>query len=434
MNRLVNLSIDNKFLSSGLLSHDPEETTKRLLKWKEGFDFFYEKGTRKNAGYLILSKVDSKKNIPSIEVWDLNQQEQLHTYAMNIPELRNKYNVPIDGDKVLRFWNPILLKDGSIVVTHTGGGATIGDKNVLSPLIKFNACGDYEKHNQEFFFHHSLQLDKNENIYAPIYRPRKDIPKTKYLDDGIAILDKNLNVMNTLSLHNIFMQNEMKNLIDNNIIDPYHLNDAEPYLDNNDETNILLSLRNPSLLMSVNLNTKLPNWYLKNITSRQHDISFVRKKNDTLTISIFDNNHKKNPRFSGELKQKVRNKFLLVSGLPLKSNKRIFSPAFPSTMDGIKIEEYSFSKLKEELQPRSATQGVGSFNKKENSIIIESTNHGRIFAVNLNDDKILWQYINKTKNKQTPLMMSWSRHLESLPANYKKIINKSCINKKVSQN
>ena len=57
--------------SSGLLAHKYEEVNKRFIGIKPGFTFNYKPGTRKNAGYLLLSRPSPIDGFPLIELWDL---------------------------------------------------------------------------------------------------------------------------------------------------------------------------------------------------------------------------------------------------------------------------------------------------------------------------------------------------------------------------
>jgi len=85
--------------------------------------------------------------------------------------------------------------------------------------------------------------------------------------------------------------------------------------------------------------------------------------------------------------------------------------------------------LPKELIPRTKSEVIGNFNKENNSVMIESTNYVRIFEIDSNNQKLLWQYINKSKEYSTPLMISWSRHMKSLPRKFNELIINSCQKK-----
>ena len=69
-----------------------EFTKERFQKIPHGFSFNYEKGSRPNAGFLILSKANpSNKGKSSIEIWDLNKQKLIHDYKFDGIPWSNPY-------------------------------------------------------------------------------------------------------------------------------------------------------------------------------------------------------------------------------------------------------------------------------------------------------------------------------------------------------
>ena len=47
--------------------------------------------------------------------------------------------------------------------------------------------------------------------------------------------------------------------------------------------------------------------------------------------------------------------------------------------------------------------------------MVEETDYGRLFEIDLDNNNILWQYINKEKKDRAPFMMNWSRRFFNLP-------------------
>ena len=58
--------------------------------------------------------------------------------------------------------------------------------------------------------------------------------------------------------------------------------------------------------------------------------------------------------------------------------------------------------------------------------MIEETNYGRLFEIDLTKNKLLWQFINKDKFDSVPYYMSWSRRIDKLPINFSNEDLKSC--------
>ena len=58
--------------------------------------------------------------------------------------------------------------------------------------------------------------------------------------------------------------------------------------------------------------------------------------------------------------------------------------------------------------------------------MIEETNFGRLFEIDLKTNKTLWQFINKTKKNAPPFYMKWSRRISKLPGDLNKNSFHSC--------
>ena len=69
---------------SGMLATDIKNAKQRFDIYDSGFNFNYPKGSRKNAGYILLAFADPKKSgSPSIELWDLNKQSIISLFSSN---------------------------------------------------------------------------------------------------------------------------------------------------------------------------------------------------------------------------------------------------------------------------------------------------------------------------------------------------------------
>ena len=195
---------------------------------KVGLIFFIKKEKNLNEGYILLSKADPSKNgFPSIELWDLNQQEII--YKWNLDKAINYY---LDNSKMKTFYflNPLILEDGSLVF-NTQSGYDI--------LMKIDRYGEIKNVNKDFNFHHSLNLDSNGNIYACFNEGDRE---------GYAILDQNLDILKVFYIDDLYRNhNLLSRIYSSNSSDPTHINDVEPILNSKNKGNpqelVLISLR-----------------------------------------------------------------------------------------------------------------------------------------------------------------------------------------------
>ena len=105
--------------------------------------------------------------------------------------------------------------------------------------------------NDKYFFHHSINLDSNGLLYVGI----NDKNRTTR-GNGFAILDQQLNILETHFIEDIYERNDMvPRLFSNNTRDPIHLNDVEPVNEKNKTKteNVLISLRSTSSVLSLDL-------------------------------------------------------------------------------------------------------------------------------------------------------------------------------------
>lgn len=399
-----------KLSNTGLISKETIETKNRFIELEPGFNFNYEPGSRPNAGYLILSRANPKLNgKPSVELWDLNAQKKIHEYKFDIDQILNKAGIPNTSKRKLRFVHPLILNDGSLLITSIGG-----------PLVKLDKCGEFMKKNDDFKFHHSLEMSKEGFIYAATNKVEKDLDyklyTDKYRDEGFAILDEELNVISSFSLLNIYKENDLDYTIygfNLNQLDPFHLNDVEPYTTQDGNKIALLSLRTHSKVFAFDLNSKKIIWSINGLGFLQHDIDVLSEKNGYIDISFFDNNLWKYPvkTISKE------NKYVIIKNLPTKYKERTLNYMNTKDFKNKAVNIDSFEWLPKKYRSKTIHEGRSDFIEMNNSLMLEESNMGRIIEVDMINKKVLWQYINKDKKNEAPFLMSWSRRINNLPVN-----------------
>jgi len=371
----------------------------RFKNEKSGFNFYYKKGENKNEGYLLLSGADPFKNgFPRIELWDLNQQEIVYKWNLD-----NAINYYLDNSKMKTFYflNPLILEDGSLVF-NTQSGHDI--------LIKIDRFGEIKNINEELDFHHSLNLGSNGNIYACFSEGDRE---------GYAILNKDLEIIETFYIDDIYdKHNLLSRLYSSNSPDPFHINDVEPILNSKIkgkiEELVLISLRSTSSIILYNQKDKKIISIFDGMVSQQHDVDVISQ--NPLEISIFDNNVLNE-------KKSLGNKVLFLKNIKTTQNKdktiNIFMPN-SKTLKSSNITKYQvdFLDLKEEQRPITKSSGLSEYNKKNNSLVIEESNFGRIFSYSLENKSINWTFLNSSKDKKNFWRMSWSRLYENNPINF----------------
>lgn len=405
-NDFVQLSRDESF-----------ESAERFKNLNKGFNFSFNAQENELKGFLLLSRIEPDLKTPKVELWDLKQQKLLHIWPINSKELTKKLKLKNQDIKVLRFLHPLLLNDGSII-TH------IQPENENTQLLKFDYCGNLLKYIADGSgYHHSIEkinVNGIENIFVPtakvsqtseFYANYKNF-SDNYRNEGIAILDSDLEIKEIIPLDKIFYSAGLLEYVNNkegNLRnDVYHLNDVHPYFNDEGELNLLLSMRNFGLL-SYNHYLKKVNWATSGLTSRQHDITpFLSEKN---IFTVFDNGNELN-----QPDNDFKGNSIVMIDFSKVNNKKGASYLLgrnPS-LEGLFIKRFDFLKLPKNLVPKTISEGRGRF-IDESKIYIEETNHGRAFVYDFKKDKFDWNYINKGK-KGYSSFLGWSRFLDTIPS------------------
>ena len=392
--------------TSGMVVLNLNESRKRFKDSKSGFTFNYPKGSRDKAGYILMAHGDSNKDgEPLLELWDLNEQELIYKWNLNMNEINNylraSSNQDIEISNSVVFSNPLILNDGNIITTKDNGF-----------LIKLSPDGKVNQINSDYFFHHSLEIDKQGYIYSPIRIPPKN--QGEFPDEGFAILDQELNILKSFSLSKIFQDSGLNYKIysKNPTLDPFHLNDVAPLLNEEKSNVVLLSLRSMSSIIAFNIDTEKIIWKIEGYFNRQHDVDILDNKGSHITI--FDNNIEKGYYTNG-------NNFITIKNLESSTkndSEEMFIYSYPSrkAIDKeliIKKEDFSF--LEANLIPITEKGGQSEYIIDNNSVFIEETNNGRSFEYDVETKKILWQYINRDDSNNLYYQMSWARRIKDLP-------------------
>lgn len=350
--------------------------------------------------YLLLSKYNGDSNEGIAELVDLRNFQVLHTWNPDIDAF-NDLVEPVDefenfkrdyNNKRARLIHPKLTTNGELLFTE-------------GPLRKINFCSDLVYQNTHNFFHHSIEIDIDENIWAPSYLYPQTLPtrivgrdvrenhnsaNNGFADDGITKLSSDGEIIYEKSVSQIFIDNGLEYLLfsvgDQHFVnDPIHLNDIQPVNFDGEfwqKGDVFLSLRHQSMILLYRPSTNKIIWKKTGPFFHQHDVNIL----DNHRISVFNNNSKD-----------------FVDDNIVDGHNEVIIYDF-------KTDEYS-SYLRESLiqsDVRTITQGKSKI-LPNGELFIEETIYGRILFFN-SDGSLRWTYVNRANNG-TVYLVNWSRIL-----------------------
>jgi len=344
-----------------------------------------------DKGYLLLSAYSGQKKQSTVKLIRISDQRIIYEWVPDIDEI-SKIHKKIDSDKLppdfdftfltkkrYRTVNPLLLNDGSLIFN-----------NFSSYLIKISKCSNVISVTNEIT-HHSLEQDIQGNIWASIriYPTIYDTINENYIDDAIAQINKNGEVIYKKSVTEILIENGYKALLwgvgpDALEYDPIHLNDIQPALFNSkywEVGDLFLSIRNKSTIFLYRPRTNKILWLKTGPWLCQHDVNILNKSQ----ISVFDNNV---IRSSPEEKNIGHNKVYIVDF----EKDTVLSP---------------YSSILKDLEIMTRTEGR-SIILENGDVFIDETNTGRLLRVST--DSIKWEF-TATIDSNSVGMGNWSRYL-----------------------
>ena len=358
--------------------------------------------TKKRNALLVLPRYEHNLEKSIVDIIDLNNFEVIHTYRHNIEEMNNQVTniqefprIKID-DAPIRFEyrHPLILNDGSL----------ISDSD-YSVAFKIDFCSNLQWINQEEMFHHSKMLDHEGKIWiGGILNPYPDYTKKYYnlMDDSVIKVNSNGEILYNKSVIELLLDNQIYKIdyFSGQNIDPIHLNDIEPALNDTlywKKGDVFLSLRHLSSIVHYRPSTNKVINYITGPFTQQHDVDIISDKE----ISIFNNNNS----FTNNEYSEV-----LIYNFETKTFSKLFN-------NQLKKENF-----------KTISQGLSHI-FKDGSLMVEEQNHGRIILFNNKGEKE-WEFVNKDKNGEIGLV-SWSRVIEDefFIKKFKSLVkNKKCLN------
>ena len=352
---------------------------------------------------MILPRYDSQKKTSIVEIIDLSNLEIIHRYNHDIDSAYKDLNVSSGNTKKrFQYGHPLILEDGSLIA-----------KNVMfSPLFKIDICGKDLWRNNNYRFHHSLELDHENNVWVTssfINIDDEVIKNISIVRKGQPFSDDAIIKINPKTGKVIFKKSVSAILLENNIFndsdiymstDPIHLNDIQPVYEDGPfwkKGDVFLSLlRNSSIIHYRPETDQLIN-FIKGPFFEQHDIDILSENE----ISVFNNNN--------SLMDDKKFSELLVYNFETNKFKKILSN---------KLESKNF---------KTETEGLADFSI-DGSIMLEETNGGRILFYN-DKGNLEWEFIN-VSNDGKIYPISWARLISNvnMVKNIKNVRKQKCSN------
>jgi hypothetical protein len=354
----------------------------KRFEQRSGFTYSYTENSRAVSEFLLLSRYDGDSRVSTVELYDMDEQRQVHSWPLNENDFRtdtltNPFFVfPNNENERLVARHPFAESDGSLVF-HAS----------YSPLYSIDACGKIEWQNTEFAFHHSLERDDDGNYWVPGVRPTSlETFDDKFKDDHIVKLSDSGKVLYAKSVTEILIENQLINrmyVYDRYVIDPIHLNDIQPVGEESDvwkKGDVFLSIGHLNMIILFRPDTDEVIWWSQDAIMHQHDVDLV----GTDKVSVFNNN--RTTRADGDI----------VVGLNELILYNVRNDAY----------ETHFQRSFEEFEIKTINQGVHDF-AEDGGVMIEETNYGRVMMLD-RDGVALWEFINRASDGKI-YTTNWSR-------------------------
>ncbi len=357
----------------------------------------------KRNALLVLPRYDHHLSRSVVEIIDLYDFKVLHTYKHDIDEMNKQVQnikefprINIDNAPIrFRYMHPVILKDGSLISDSSG------------PLFKIDLCSNLLWINDEEVFHHSKELNHENNIWSvgylnPPSRLMKNIVFKDVNDDAIIKINLDGKIIYKKSINEILIENKKGDMV-NRLglsLDPIHINDIEPALYDSkfwNKGDVFISSRFLSAIIHYRPSTNEVINFLTGPFSQQHDVDIISDKE----ISIFNNNNFISHNEYSEI---------IIYNFETKEYRKMFN-------DQLLLEKF-----------KTYSEGLSHI-FEDGSLIVEEQNHGRLILFNKEGIKE-WEFVNKDVNGDIGIT-HWIRIIEDelFIEKFKTLVeNKKCKN------
>jgi hypothetical protein len=388
-------------INEGPMMLTKTKPTKHLFKSRhEGSNVVYFDKDSAVPGLTVIESFFDRGNEIRLITLD---GEIVNRWPINVFDIWENFDHLPPKARPRTSWNTILqgvilLPDGSVLFNLFG-------------LVKLDRCGNLVWKVPKKT-HHSLEPAIDGGFWVPgknyIDSESKHLPiKTPYEEDIILKISPDGSIVREISILDIFWENNLLGVLfsNNRFFDPnperdvIHLNDIDelaPGLENAfpqfKAGDLLVSLREPNMILVIDPKTELIKWYQVGPWIQQHDSDFQGNG----TITLFDN------AFDGTEDGSIFGGSKIISVDPSNGRTAIL-----------------YQGQDRELMYTS-TQGNHQIFRNGNILIIES-NAGRVIEVDVNG-RIVWEYINRYSEDEVYRISDAIRY----PLDYFTVENWSC--------
>jgi hypothetical protein len=344
-------------------------------------------------GYLLFSGVRANAQQTVIELIRIADGQVLQQWKPDLTALHNqrreRKEAPKGSAQATRFFHPLPLPDGSVVVNTSGS------------LIRFSACQDVPTWVLDEVLHHSNELDAQGRIVSNGV-VHNGFQNNRHLqqqarDDALTWVSPDGQLVEQRAFSDILIENGLEALLlgfSRYVMsdDPIHLNQITPALTDGlawRRGDLLISARHLSTVFLYRPSTNKIIWHQTGPWLNQHSVAFVGQQK----IVVFSNHvYGADPK----------NAFLRPD-----DHNRVF-------LYDLITQEVSepWQALLASAQPRTVTEGRVQV-LADGGLFLEETNQGRYLR--FSRDRLLWSWANEL-DAHTLGAVSWSRYLSPTEA------------------
>ena len=330
---------------------------------------------------------------------DKGDQRTMAIMNLKDDSIHQTWTVDNPFGNTARILHPLLFPDGSLLYKFNKENAG---------LIMLGPDGEKVWQNNELEPHHSMNLDKDGNIWSCTYKKKSRgvyylaREEVRYRDYNITKYDsKTGKILYDKSVSQIFKENDLAHYIlkTHKSKDPLHQNDVQPALKTTEyyqEGDVFISLRNISVILHFRPSTNELIELIEGPFIHQHDVDFL---NDSVIVMFNNNTFRTWPGTAIEKASKTKGKKDKVHLGALQSNIMSYN---------LKTKEFKMisNKAFTENNIHSVTEGLVVF-LNENTIFVEQQNKGFLWVIQ--DEKVIYKNVLKSEHEGYHHMPNWTR-------------------------
>lgn len=337
------------------------------------------------TGFLLLSRYDADRAEAAIELVRLSDLSVQYRWTADPAILfegasRSLKTTDYTQWQPSRFrvMHPLLEADGSILL-----------HGQQSPLVRLGACGDQLMISDAIHSHHSLNMDADGQIWAPVVLEAVHGGRAvNYEDDALASFSADGTLSFTRSVPDLLEDAGLTHLVfaaynlHRSIV---HLNDIEPVLKDGPywkKGDLFVSLRRQSMIFLYRPSVDKIVWMKQGPWLAQHDVDVL----DDHRIAVFNNN-------------------MIDRGQGVEANGH----------SEIVVYDFATDQVDRPFDVAMAREGVAAESNglfdltATGDAIVEEDTAGRILLIG-KDQKLLAEFTNRAGNGQL-YRMGWSRYV-----------------------